>query len=59
MSMSDYIPGTQKYAANDVRQTAITEALASYVAGDLLPLSVAESRYFLNLMEKANPRAML
>ena len=56
MSMSDYIPGTQKYAANDVRQTAITEALVSYVAGDLLPLSVVESKYFRNLMEKANPK---
>ena len=35
MSMSYfYLPGTQKYAADDVQQTAITKTLVSYVARD-------------------------
>ena len=41
--MSSYIPDTQKYAANDFRQIAITEALVSCVAGDSFPLSVGET----------------
>ena len=53
--MSDYVSG-QKYPTNDHRQTTITDSLVLFVAGDLLPLSVVESKYFRNLMEKANSK---
>ncbi|XP_045190900.1 E3 SUMO-protein ligase ZBED1-like [Mercenaria mercenaria] len=54
--VTEYLKGKTKYSASDPRQTLITNALVSYIAGDLVPLSVVDSQYFKNLMEKADPK---
>jgi hypothetical protein len=39
-----------------MRQIQITDSLVTFIAGDLMPLSVVDSKYFRNLMEKANSK---
>ncbi|XP_062579450.1 zinc finger BED domain-containing protein 4-like [Saccostrea cucullata] len=51
--------GTSKYSSNDPNQQQITDALLHFIAGDLLPLSIVDSKYFQNLMEKVNPKYQL
>ena len=45
-----------KYDRSDMRQIQITDSLVTFIAGDLMPLSVVDSKYFRNLMEKANSK---
>ena len=45
-----------KYSTNDPKQRQITDALISFIAGDLIPLSVVESDNFRTLLEASNPK---
>ena len=56
--MTNYFAKTKpaKYQASDHRQIEITDSLITFIAGDLLPLSVVDSQNFRNLMEKADSR---
>lgn len=56
--VSDYFTGSasSKYSLNDPRQIQINEALTMFIAGDLISLSVVESKNFKNLLEKLNPK---
>ena len=46
----------KKYSANDQHQLQLTDALVTFVAGDLMPLSIVESPRFRSLMSSADPR---
>ncbi|XP_063438060.1 zinc finger BED domain-containing protein 4-like [Mytilus trossulus] len=48
-----------KYSANDASQMQITDALVSFVAGNLTPLSVVESPEFKTFVESLNPKYQL
>jgi hypothetical protein len=50
------VKATVKYSANDPNQQQITDALVHFIAGDLIPISIVESAYFQNLLEKLNPK---
>lgn len=50
------IENKTKFSKTDCRQKEITDALLLHIAGDMAPLSVVESPYFRNLMNKAEPR---
>ena len=46
----------KKYAPTDYQQVQITDALVSFIAGNLLPLSTVESPHFHDLMKASNPK---
>ena len=46
----------KKYSTNDQQQTNLTDALVTFIAGDLMPLSVVESPRFQALMSLSDPR---
>lgn len=48
-----------KYTTHDPNQRKITEALVSFIAGSLTPLSVVENPEFKFLIESLNPRYQL
>lgn len=48
-----------KYTTHDPNQRKITEALVSFIAGSLTPLSVVENPEFKFLIESMNPRYQL
>ena len=51
------INNPKKYASTDYQQVQITDALVSFIAGNLLPLStVVESSHFHDLMNALNPK---
>jgi hypothetical protein len=48
-----------KYSTNDPNQKQITEALISFIAGSLTPLSIVENQEFRLLIESLNPKYQL
>lgn len=50
---------TSKYTTHDPKQRKITEALVSFIAGYLTPLSYVENPEFKFLIESLNPRYQL
>jgi hypothetical protein len=48
-----------KYSTNDPNQKQITEALISFIAGSLTPLSIVENPEFHLLIESLNPKYQL
>ena len=58
-TMEEYAKPLTKYSDSDHRQVELTDSLILYVAGDLAPLSVVESHYFANLVNKLDPRYQL
>lgn len=50
---------TSKYTTHDPKQRKITEALISFIAGYLTPLSYVENPEFKFLIESLNPRCQL
>ena len=55
-SMTSLARAASKYSANDPHQTEITKAVALFIAGDLMPLSVVESPHFRRLMNIIDSR---
>ena len=58
-SLISHLTKTKKYSKTDHRQVALTNALVSFVAGDLLPLSIIDSPQFHRLMETADGRCQM
>ena len=50
------VSNPKKYALTDYQQVKITDALVSFIAGNLLPLSTVESPHFHDLMNASNPK---
>ena len=46
----------KKYPPHDARQHEITDELVSFIAGDLIPLSIVENPRFRNLIFKLDPQ---
>lgn len=46
----------KKYSMNDQWQTNLTDALVTFIAGDLMPLSVVKSPQFQALMSLSDPQ---
>ena len=59
MCLTSHLTKTKKYSKTDHRQVALTNALVSFVAGDLLPLSIIDSPQFHRLMETADGRCQM
>ena len=55
-TLDSVVSNPKKYASNDYQQVQITDALVSFIAGNLLPLSTAESPHFHDLMNASNPK---
>ena len=55
-TLDSMVINPKKYAPNDYQQVQITDALVSFIAGNLLPLSTVESPYFHDLMNASNPK---
>lgn len=60
-SISNFTKSTSvtKYPASDPTQKQITNALVSFIAGNLTPLSVVENPDFKTLIESLNPKYQL
>ena len=58
-TLTSLVTTPKKYNPSDPRQIELTDTLVSFVAGDLLPLSLVESKRFRKLMDKADPRYQL
>ena len=55
-TLDPLVSNPKKYNMKDHHQVAITEALVTFIAGDLLPLSIVESPRFHDVMDVANVR---
>lgn len=53
-TLDSMVINPNKYASNDYQQVQITDALVSFIAGNLLPLSTVESPHFHDLMNVSN-----
>ena len=53
-TLDSMVINPKKYAPNDYQQVQITDALVSFIAGNLLPLSTVESPHFYDLMNASN-----
>lgn len=51
-NISTFANGTTKYSLNDPNQQQITDSLVHFIAEHLQPLSIVDSKYFQNLLEK-------
>ena len=47
---------TKKYSSSDPNQQIITDALVTFIAGNLIPLSTVENPEFKALFEALNPK---
>ena len=54
--MRHFLCSSVKYSTTDPRQKKITDALVSFIATDLLPLSLVESSSFRNLVGLLDPK---
>ena len=59
MTLTSLVCAPKKYSPNGQRQVQLTEALVTFVAGDLMPLSIVESPRFRSLMSLADQRYQL
>ena len=50
------MPPIKKYIPSAPQQRKLTDAVVSFVIGDLQPLRVVESDYFQDILYQANPR---
>ncbi|MGH0134963.1 UNVERIFIED_CONTAM: hypothetical protein FKN15_058009 [Acipenser sinensis] len=48
-------PQTMKLKATDTRQVKLTDSIVSFIANDLLPLSIVDSKGFHNTLSLAEP----
>jgi len=55
-TLDSIVSNPKKYASTDYQQVQITDALVSFIAGNLLPLSTIESPHFHDLMNASNPK---
>ena len=55
-SMRSFLCSNVRYSSSDPRQKKITDALVSFIATDLLPLSLVESSSFRNLVGLLDPK---
>ena len=55
-TLDSMVSNPKKYASTDYQQVKITDALVSFIAGNLLPLSTVESPHFHDLMNASNPK---
>lgn len=53
-TLDSMVSNPKKYASNDYQQVQITDALVSFIAVNLLPLSIVESSHFHDLMNASN-----
>ena len=55
-TMQSFVKIPTKYAVHDPCQVQISNAFMMFAAGDLMPLSVVDSKYFCNFLKKMDPR---
>ncbi len=58
-TLTSHFITNRKYNITDHRQVELTKAIVSFIAGDLLPLSIVDSHEFQRLMEIADSRYQL
>ena len=55
-TLDSMVSNPKKYALADYQQVQITDALVSFIAGNLLPLSTVENPHFHDLINVSNPK---
>ena len=53
--VTEYTTALIKWQHNDDRQISLTQSIVTFIAKDLLPVSLVESAAFKEVMEKAQP----
>ena len=55
-TLDPMVSNPKKYGSTDYQQVQVTNALVSFIAGNLLPLSTVESPHFHDLINASNPK---
>ena len=58
-TLHSFMPPVKKYTPSDPRQRKLTDAVVSFVIGDLQPLRVVESDCFQDVLYQADPRFVM